>query len=228
LAAGKKLVITDKMLEDAWLLHRDGKAKKTIAKMINLSHTCYLNNELPFLRYFDRRSKEEARSRKEASKKPSGRPKDVLKLDKKINEDILLMAGSAGYSIERTAKILGVPKITLLNFLQKRPHMYEAFRNGREIANLEIIKALKKRACGMSLPDTKFATFEGEITDQKEYQKHFLPDVSAIKLWLVNNAGWHSENPEKSGEDRKGLILEAMQKMTQINKDEMEKFDNEE
>ena len=38
----------------------------------------------------------------------------------------------------------------------------------------------------MKVKKVKFATFEGEITDEREYEEELAPDVKAATLWLNN------------------------------------------
>ena len=62
----------------------------------------------------------------------------------------------------------------------------ESLKKGKGVADAEVADRLFKRACGYSHTDTKFATFEGQITDREEYEKHYPPDTIACIFWLKN------------------------------------------
>ena len=62
----------------------------------------------------------------------------------------------------------------------------ESLKRGKAIADAEVADRLFQRATGYSHPAVKFATFEGSITDQREYIEHYAPDTTACIFWLKN------------------------------------------
>lgn len=84
------------------------------------------------------------------------------------------------------ASFFGVCEATINNWKNSHPKFLESLKAGKDQADAEIAKSLFQRAKGYSHPDTKFATFEGEITDSREYTKHYPPDTTAAIIWLKN------------------------------------------
>lgn len=87
----------------------------------------------------------------------------------------------------------------------------DSLKEGKAQADAEVADRLYKRATGYAHADTKFATFEGRITDQREYTKHYPPDTVACIFWLKNRRPdlWrdkvgleHSGSIETNGEFR--------------------------
>lgn len=84
------------------------------------------------------------------------------------------------------ADFFGVDVATLNRWKKRHPEFCESLKKGKEVADAEVADRLYKRACGYSHKDTKFATFEGRITDREEYDKHYPPDTIACIFWLKN------------------------------------------
>ena len=91
-----------------------------------------------------------------------------------------------GASNNDLCKMLNISKSTFHKWRKDKPGFAKAIQLGKEHADARVAKSLFQRAIGYSHKDTKFATFEGNITDREEYDKHYPPDVTAIKLWLTN------------------------------------------
>ena len=107
-----------------------------------------------------------------------------------------------------TDKILAnffvVCEATINNWKNEHPKFLESLRAGKEIADANVANSLYQRACGYSHPETKIATFEGQITDTKEVVKHYPPDTNAALTWLKNRQGdkWRDKvEQEVSGLD---------------------------
>jgi len=84
------------------------------------------------------------------------------------------------------ASFFGVSEVTINAWKQKHPEFLKSLKQGKQDADNMVKQALFKRATGYSHTDTKFATFEGMITDSKEYMKHYPPDSTACIFWLTN------------------------------------------
>lgn len=65
------------------------------------------------------------------------------------------------------------------------PEFKKAVEMGYTDADAEVLKALFQTATGYSHPETKVMMWDGEILTE-EVEKHYKPDVQAIKLWLTN------------------------------------------
>lgn len=91
-----------------------------------------------------------------------------------------------GATDKEVADFFAVDVATVGRWKLKHPEFREALKAGKSQADAEVADRLYMRACGYSHPDTKFATFEGEITDSKEFIKHYPPDTIACIFWLKN------------------------------------------
>jgi transposase-like protein len=79
----------------------------------------------------------------------------------------------------------------------------ESLKRGKAEADATVAEKLYKRATGYSCKATKFATYEGEITDREEYIEHYPPDTTAAIFWLKNRQKdkWRDkQDVEHSGE----------------------------
>jgi hypothetical protein len=91
-----------------------------------------------------------------------------------------------GATDKEMAGFFGVSEQTFHAWKKEHPQFLDALKEGKERADSEVADRLFKRATGYSHVDTKFATFEGRITDSKEYVKHYAPDTIACIFWLKN------------------------------------------
>jgi len=102
------------------------------------------------------------------------------------------------------AKMFGVQESTINNWKKEHPEFMESIKRGKEIADATIAQKLYHRAKGYEHKDTQFATFQGQITDQVEYIKHYPPDTTAAIFWLKNRQPkkWRDrQEHEITGED---------------------------
>lgn len=91
-----------------------------------------------------------------------------------------------GATDRELADFFAVDVASVSRWKLKYPDFREALKRGKSQADAEVADKLYKRACGYSHTDTKFATFEGKITDREEYEKHYPPDTIACIFWLKN------------------------------------------
>jgi hypothetical protein len=98
--------------------------------------------------------------------------------------------------------MFGVQESTINNWKKEHPEFMESIKRGKEIADATIAQKLYHRAKGYEHKDTQFATFQGQITDQVEYIKHYPPDTTAAIFWLKNRQSkkWRDRH-EITGED---------------------------
>lgn len=96
-----------------------------------------------------------------------------------------------GATDQDLANFFEVCEKTINTWKKEYTKFIQSLKKGKAESDLEVVKSLRSRAVGYSCPDTKFATFEGKITDQKEYIKHYPPDPVSGIFWLKNR------NPEK-------------------------------
>lgn len=117
-----------------------------------------------------------------AKKKARGRPSSYRE---KFPEQAKKLC-RLGATDKELADFFGVAESTLSKWKVDHTEFSEALKEGKDQADAEVADKLFKRATGYSHTDTKFATFEGKITDAKEYVKHYAPDTVACIFWLKN------------------------------------------
>jgi hypothetical protein len=116
------------------------------------------------------------------TKGPGGRPS---KFDC-INLDQVRVLTEHGFTDKEMASFFGVVISTWHKWKLDSPEFSDSLKEGKKTADNRVVRALYERATGYSHIDTKFATHEGVITDQKEYTKHYAPDTTACIFWLKN------------------------------------------
>ncbi len=119
---------------------------------------------------------------KQGKRKPEGRPS-------RYREEFAEQARKLcrlGATDKELADFFGVSVVTLDAWKKRHPEFLGSLKDGKSQADAEVADRLFKRATGYSHKDTKFATFEGKITDTKEFVKHYPPDTIACIFWLKN------------------------------------------
>ncbi len=111
-----------------------------------------------------------------------------------------------GHTDIEMANFWEVEEKTVNLWKKKFPSFLQALKKGKDVADANVVQSLYKRATGYDAKATKFATFEGKITDKEEYIEHYPPDPTAIIYWLKNRqpAKWRDkpmeENANTSGD----------------------------
>jgi hypothetical protein len=133
-----------------------------------------------------------------AKPKASGRP---LKYDKKYNEQARKLC-LMGYTDKQLAGFFEVAESTINKWKLDHQGFSESLKSGKEIADAEVTASLYQKAIGYSCIDTKFASHEGRITDEKEYTKNYPPCPISIKYWLNNRQPlrWREKVEEDNSE----------------------------
>lgn len=101
------------------------------------------------------------------------------------------------------ADFFGVAESTIYKWKLDHPMFSEAIKKGKMLADAEVASSLYNKAVGYSCVDTKFATHEGIITDEREYIRNYPPDSVAGMFWLKNrkaNVWRDKQEVEHSGE----------------------------
>ncbi len=75
---------------------------------------------------------------------------------------------------------------TLNNWKQAHPEFMESIKQGKQIADANVVDRLYKKAMGYSCPETKIVSYEGQVTDQVDIVKHYPPDATAAIFLLKN------------------------------------------
>lgn len=90
-----------------------------------------------------------------------------------------------GHTDEQLAKFFEVAVATIYNWKNEYPEFLESIKNGKEVADAEIVMTLRKRAMGYEVTEEK--TEESEHGLKKTVAgKHIPPDTTAMIFWLKN------------------------------------------
>lgn len=117
-----------------------------------------------------------------------------------------------GATDKEIADFFGVDERTINRWKLAHPEFCQSITRGKILADAEVADRLFMRACGYSHKAIKFATFEGMITDQKEYEEHYPPDTQAAMFWLKNRRSdlWRDKvTTEVTGADGKPIKSET-------------------
>ena len=131
---------------------------------------------------------------------PAGRP---TKYKEEYNEQVMKLCLLGATDVE-IADFFNVDPQTVYTWRKKEPQFLEAVKEGKEKADARVSESLFHRALGYSHKATEFAKFNGTITDEKEYTKHYPPETLACIYWLKNrqSAKWR----DKTEVEHKGEI----------------------
>lgn len=84
------------------------------------------------------------------------------------------------------ADFFEVSEQTVNSWKEEYPEFLESIKRGKSEADANVASRLYQRAMGYEHEDTEFASFQGQITDEKQYLKHYPPDTAAAIFWLKN------------------------------------------
>lgn len=127
---------------------------------------------------------------------PAGRPSkyDGIDLER------VRMLASRGWTDVEMSDFFDVSEKTWNTWKGKHSEFLQSLKDWKIEADARVERSLYERATGYEHPDTKFATHEGQITDEREYTKHYPPDPTAAIFWLKNRqSGKWSDRKEFSG-----------------------------
>lgn len=96
-----------------------------------------------------------------------------------------------GLTDDEMAAVFGISKQLMQDWKKYYPDFKAAIEEGRTHADARVVQALFERSIGYTHPETKFAIYEGEFTDERTVLKHYPPDVAAIRMWLTNRQREH-------------------------------------
>lgn len=157
-------------------------------------------------------------------------------------EELLNHLGS-GLDMAAASLLMNIPLPTITDrWFKEDPTLQMHCKYAAEINNAEVVKALFKRAKGYTYLEQSETNSSGDNLPRKDAEgnvggcytsktitvKHIEGSVTAQKFWLVNKVPdeWTMDgtNPRKNN---KGRILEAIDAMTAVTKEELEEMDNE-
>lgn len=117
-----------------------------------------------------------------------------------------------GLSDREMAGVFGISWDLFKKWKRQYPSFADAINKGRLNIDAEVIAALYKRATGQfSVPHTEVIKYK-DYYETLEMEKHYPPDVDAIKYWLNNRAREHWQQRsavEQSGPGGKPIEITA-------------------
>lgn len=135
---------------------------------------------------------------------PAGRPSKFDNIDLKQVESL----ARRGWTDEEMSNFFGVVRSTWYKWKADKKEFSDALKNWKDEADERVERTLYERAIGYSCPDTKFATFEGRITDTAQYTKFYPPETTACIFWLKNRqpGKWRDKiDHELTGKDGEAI-----------------------
>ena len=152
-----------------------------------------------------------------ANSSKMGAPK---KYNKKYNEQARKLC-LMGYTDAELADFFEVSVRSINNWKKDYPDFMHALKLGKELADAEVTASLYQKAIGYSCKETKIATTEGKITDEKEYTKNYPPCPISIKYWLNNRQStkWREKVEVEHGGDTDSIIQKVQIEVVSASKD---------
>lgn len=124
-----------------------------------------------------------------------GRPR---KYNPKKMLPIIEKCAGRGYTDEEIARKLGISVATFYNWQKEFLEFLEAVKRGKKVADNKVEQKLYKRAIGYKIKETTrepVRVFDedgneigrgNKLNVTKTVTKNLIPDVGAIKMWLIN------------------------------------------
>ncbi len=134
-----------------------------------------------------------------------GRPS----LYKQEYEDQVYKLCLLGATDAEVADFFNVTERTVNSWKISHQEFLHSMSRGKIISDADIAESLYNRAIGYSHPETKVFNNSGEIIEH-EVMKHYPPDTTAIKLWLLNRRPKQWKNqPETVAEINFNVVPQA-------------------
>ncbi len=113
------------------------------------------------------------------------------------------------------ARYFEVNITSLYEWKKHHPNFSKSLKEGREIADANVGKALYQRAIGYSCTETKVFLHKGRVIT-KDIKKHYPPDPASMAIWLKNRQRdkWRDNWPgeEDASEKLESKIIEFVVK----------------
>lgn len=115
-------------------------------------------------------------------KNKGGRPKEPV--SEKVDFEQVRMLCEKGFTDKEIASFYKVSEVTINNW-KKDKGFSLALKEGKDLADSKVERALFERACGYQHSDVDIKMYEGHII-QTELVKHYPPDATSMIFWLKN------------------------------------------
>lgn len=122
--------------------------------------------------------------------RPVGRPSSYRPEFAELAYGFCLLGATDQFLADR----FDVNQDTINEWKRVHPEFSVSIAKGRDIADVEIVKALYHRAKGYSHPEVDLKVIQNQIVETPLI-KHYPPDTAAASLWLRNrqSANWRDK-----------------------------------
>ena len=147
----------------------------------------------------------------DSTQNPPRRPGRPTKYDPSLLPQIEKICATYGSTIEQLAEFLGVNVDSIYEWQNKYPEFSEAIRNGKQIANARVERALYERAIGYSHKSEKlfYDKETGEVI-RAETTEQYAPDTRACESWLFNRDPERWKNRQQIEHSGKITVVPAL------------------
>lgn len=90
-----------------------------------------------------------------------------------------------GYTDKQLADFFNVSEQTINTWKIKHPQFLESIKRGKEIADINVVESLYKRAIGIEYDEIELKT-DGKAKSKRVVKKFIPPDTTAQIFWLKN------------------------------------------
>lgn len=90
-----------------------------------------------------------------------------------------------GYTDKQLADFFNVNERTINRWKKDYPEFCQSIKKGKEVADIEVIESLYKRAIGFEYDETELKT-DGNAKSKRVIKKLVVPDTTAQIFWLKN------------------------------------------
>lgn len=142
--------------------------------------------------------------------KKNGRP---IKYEGEVTDKRVFNLALLGLTDAQIAKCLSVSYSLLNRWKTDHPSFMDAIRTSKDEADAKVFACLRSRATGYSYTSKKDVI----VNDKKvtlEEEKHYPPDVPAIKSWLANRRKMKFNYDNVSAEEAFSLTPEQLNEMS--------------
>lgn len=112
----------------------------------------------------------------------AGRP---TKYNESFHPKLVELLARNGLTDSQISEELEISEATLYTWKQEHPLFLEAMQRGKQNIDKQVESTLLKRALGFSQQEEKPFHYKGEPVIVS-YERHYEPDVNAIRIWLMN------------------------------------------
>lgn len=132
--------------------------------------------------------------------------KNADKYEGKKTDTLIYKLCLLGLTDKDIANVIGVTETTLNNWKIEHSSVFESIRNGKEIADANVVASLYKRAIGFEHDAVKIFQNQG-VEVIIPYKEYVIPDVTAQKKWLSARQRkiWSESLNLTGGQDENGI-----------------------